>query len=291
MPNTLLKNTPTVTLSNGITMPAAVFGVYQMKDPSECQKAVEDAIATGYRAIDTAASYGNEAAVGAALRHCGVPREELFITTKLWVEDANEDGARRAVTRSLELLGVNYIDLFLIHQPVGDVYGAWRTIEDFYDKGILRAIGVSNFSADRLVDFCHHQRIRPMVNQVEINPFCQQKAAREVMQKYGVQPEAWAPFAEGRNGLFSNPVIAEIAKKHGRTVGQIVLRYIFELGAVVAAKTVRPERMRENLDIFTFSLDAEDHAKLAALDTATSQFFSHQDPAIIEWFCSRHIAH
>lgn len=291
MTENLLKNTPTITLANGVKIPAAVFGVYQVKDPAECQKAVEDAIAAGYRAIDTAASYGNEAAVGAALRHCGVPREELFITTKLWVEDASDEGARRAVTRSLELLGLDTIDLFLIHQPVGDVYGAWRTLEDFYEKDILRAIGVSNFSADRLVDFCLHQRIRPMVNQVEINPYCQQMAAREVMQKYGVQPEAWAPFAEGRNDLFTNPVISAIAQKHGRTVGQIVLRYIFELGAIVAAKSVRPERMRENLDIFTFSLDADDHVALAALDTKTSQFFSHQDPAIIEWFCSRHIEH
>ena len=280
-----------VTLSNGVRMPSAVFGVYQVKDPAACQKAVEDAIAAGYRAIDTAASYGNEAAVGHALAATGIPREELFITTKLWVEDASETGAQRAVDRSLELLGLDYLDLYLIHQPVGDVYGAWRTMERQYEAGRLRAIGVSNFAPDRLVDFAGHQRIRPMVNQVEINPYCQQADALPIMKKLGVQPEAWAPFAEGRGGLFMNPVLQAVAKKHGRSVGQVVLRYVLELGAVVVAKTVTPSRMTENLDIFSFSLDDVDKAAIRGLDTGRSQFFSHRDPAIIEWFLSRHIEH
>lgn len=281
----------TIRLANGTQLPEAFFGVYQIKDAAQCQKAVEDALAAGYRALDTAASYGNEAAVGAAIKASGLPRESLFITTKLWVEDASEAGAVRAVKRSLELLGLDYLDLYLIHQPVGDVYGAWRTMEKFNEEGVLRAIGVSNFAPDRLIDFASHQKIRPMVNQVEINPYCQQADALPIMRDLGVVPQAWAPFAEGRNGLFENPVIAEVAKKHGRTVGQIVLRYVLELGASTIAKTVRPERMRENLDIFSFALDEEDKTKLAALDTKTSQFFSHRDPEIIRWMCSRHIEH
>ncbi len=282
---------PSATLTNGVQMPAAVFGVYQIKDAKECQKAVEDALSAGYRAIDTAASYGNEAAVGNAIKACGIPRSNLFITTKLWVEDASEEKARRAIDRSLELLGLDYLDLYLIHQPVGDVYGAWRTMQDFYQNKVLRAIGVSNFLPDRLIDFVHHQDIAPQVNQVEINPFCQQKDALAFMKKYGVMPEAWAPFAEGRNNLFSNPVLEAVAKRHNRTVGQIVLRYVHQLGAVVVAKTVRPERMKENLDIFNFELSDDDMQLLSKLDTATSQFFSHRDPEIIEWMCSRHIEH
>ena len=282
---------PSATLTNGVQMPAAVFGVYQIKDAKECQKAVEDALSAGYRAIDTAASYGNEAAVGNAIKACGIPRNNLFITTKLWVEDASEEKARRAIDRSLELLGLDYLDLYLIHQPVGDVYGAWRTMQDFYQNKVLRAIGVSNFLPDRLIDFVHHQDIAPQVNQVEINPFCQQKDALAFMKKYGVMPEAWAPFAEGRNNLFSNPVLEAVAKRHNRTVGQIVLRYVHQLGAVVVAKTVRPERMKENLDIFNFELSDDDMQLLSKLDTATSQFFSHRDPEIIEWMCSRHIEH
>lgn len=280
-----------VRLPNGHMMPAAVFGVYQVKDARECQKAVEDALAAGYRALDTAASYGNEAAVGAAIKASGIPRDELFITTKLWVENASESGARRAVDRSLELLGLDRLDLYLIHQPVGDEYGAWRTMEKLCIEGVLGAIGVSNFMPDRLVDFALHQTIRPMVNQVEINPFCQQADALPVMAELGVQPEAWAPFAEGRNGLFEKPVLAEIARKHNRTVGQVVLRFVRQLGAIVVAKTVRPERMRENLDIFSFTLDEDDMAKIRALDTKTSQFFSHRDPAIMKWMSTRHIEH
>ena len=280
-----------VRLPNGLMMPAAVFGVYQVKDAATCQKAVEEALEAGYRALDTAASYGNEAAVGAAIKASGITRDELFVTTKLWVEDASESGSRRAVNRSLELLGLDYLDLYLIHQPVGDVYGAWRTMEELCLKGVLRAIGVSNFMPDRLVDFALHQTIRPMVNQVEINPYCQQADAMPVMAELGVLPEAWAPFAEGRNGLFQNPTLVEIAHKHERTVGQIVLRFVRQLGAIVVSKTVRSERMRENLDIFSFELDEDDMAKIRALDTKTSQFFSHRDPEIMKWMSKRHIEH
>lgn len=286
-----MTNIPNVTLSNGVRMPASVFGVYQMRDAAECQKAVESAIAVGYRAIDTAASYGNERAVGNAIKASGIDRSELFITTKLWVEDASEEGARRAIDRSLELLGLDYLDLYLIHQPVGDVYGAWRTMERLYQSKILRAIGVSNFAPDRFVDFVHHNAVCPHVNQIEINPFYQQKEALPILNKYGAMAEAWAPFSEGRNNLFDNPTLKNIAMRHERTVGQIVLRYVYQLGAIVIAKTVRPERMAENLNIFDFELAEEDMKQIAALDTNSSQFFSHRDPSIIEWMCSRHIEH
>lgn len=279
-----------VTLSNGKRMPALHFGVYQITDPKACQKAVEDAFEAGYRAVDTAASYGNEAAVGAAIRASGLARDELFVTTKLWIEDASEAGAERAVSRSLEKLGLDRLDLYLLHQPFGDVYGAWRTMERFVDQGVLGSIGVSNFTPDRLVDFWHHQRIKPVVNQIEINPFQQQREAFPVLERLGVRAEAWAPFAEGRNGLFTNPVLQSIAKKHGRSVAQIVLRYVLELGAVAVAKTVSPERMRDNRALFDFALDAEDRTALNALDTGKSLFFSHRDPAVVEWMCERRLA-
>jgi len=272
-------------------MPRLVFGTYQIKDPKICQKAVEDALEAGYRAIDTAQSYGNEAAVGAALKACGLPRSELFITTKLWVEDASEAGARRAALRSMELLGLDYLDLYLIHQPVGDVFGAWRTIEALYREDLLRAVGVSNFSPDRLMDMALSSTIRPQVNQVEINPFCQQKDALPVMASLGILPEAWAPFAEGRNGLFSNAVLAGIAAKHNASIAQIVLAMILKMGAVVVSKSVNPERMRENIRAAEVLLDQTDMTAMAALDTGRSQFFSHRDPEIIKWFHSRHIEH
>ena len=269
---------PSATLANGVTMPRLVFGTYQIKDPKICQKAVEDALEAGYRAIDTAQSYGNEAAVGAA-KH---PRP---------VDDASEAGARRAALRSMELLGLDYLDLYLIHQPVGDVFGAWRTIEALYREDLLRAVGVSNFSPDRLMDMALSSTIRPQVNQVEINPFCQQKDALPVMASLGILPEAWAPFAEGRNGLFSNAVLAGIAAKHNASIAQIVLAMILKMGAVVVSKSVNPERMRENIRAAEVLLDQTDMTAMAALDTGRSQFFSHRDPEIIKWFHSRHIEH
>ena len=278
---------PSATLSNGVTMPRLVFGTYQIKDPKICQKAVEDALEAGYRAIDTAQSYGNEA----ALKACGLPRSELFITTKLWVEDASEAGARRAALRSMELLGLDYLDLYLIHQPFGDVFGAWRTMEALYRDGLLRAVGVSNFSPDRLMDIALSSTIRPQVNQIEINPFCQQKDALPVMASLGILPEAWAPFAEGRNGLFSNAVLAGIAAKHNASIAQIVLAMILKMGTVVVSKSVNPERMRENIRAAEVRLDQTDMTAMAALDTGRSQFFSHRAPEIIKWFHSRHIEH
>ncbi len=281
----------TIELCEGVNLPVLGFGVYQIKDAGECKKAVLDAIEAGYRAIDTAASYGNEKAVGEALAECGVPRSELFITTKLWVEDASEGRARTAIERSLELLGLDYLDLYLIHQPVGDVYGAWRTMQALHAAGTLRAIGVSNFPADRVTDFALANDIRPMVNQIEINPFCQQKAAIPENDALGIVTEAWAPFAEGRNNLFTNPVLQTIADAHGKTVAQVVLRWLTQTGHPVVSKSVRPERMRENLASLDFVLDDADLAAIAALDTGKSQFFSHQDPEIIRWFHSRHIEH
>lgn len=280
-----------IVLPNGQTMPTAVFGVYQIQDPAVCRKAVEDALEAGYRAIDTAVAYGNEAAVGAAIKASGPPRDEIFVTSKLWIQDASEKGAAVSVERSLELMGLDTLDLYLLHQPVGDVYGAWRTLERLHEEGVLAAIGVSNFAADRLMDFALHQKIRPMVNQIEINPFCQQAEALPVMRELGVVAQARAPFAEGRNGLFENPTLVSVARKHGRTVGQIVLRCVLELGAVVLAKTVRPERMRENLALYDFSLDEEDKAAISALDTGRSQFFSHRDPAMIKWLAGRRVEH
>lgn len=284
---TVVLNTATGT----VEMPRTGFGVYQVTDPKECEETVLSALAAGWRLIDTAASYGNEAAVGRAIAHSGIDRRELFVTTKLWVEDASEEGALRSVERSLQLLGLDYIDLYLIHQPVGDVYGAWRTLSRLRREGVLRAIGVSNFSPDRLVDFCLHQEIRPAVNQIEINPLCQQAQALAYNQKYGVVSQAWAPFAEGRNHLFSNAVIEAIARKHSRTPAQVMLRWLIERGASFVCKTTNPQRMQENLGVWDFSLDSEDLAQIARLNTEHSQFFSHQDPKIVEWFSSRHIEH
>lgn len=272
-------------------MPASGFGTYQIKDPAECEQAVLDALATGYRAVDTAASYGNEAAVGNALAHCGLARQEIFLSTKLWVEDASEEGARRAVERSLELLKTDFIDLFYIHQPVGDVFGAWRTLERFHEQGVLKSIGISNFYPDRLLDFSLCQKVRPQALQLELNPFCQQRQSLELCRELGIVPVAWAPFAEGRNGLFDNPTLKEIADKHHRSVAQVTLRWVLQQGAAVVSKSVHKERMAENLQVDDFTLDDEDLKAIAALDTGKSQFFSHRDPEIIRWFHSRHIEH
>lgn len=276
---------------NGIVVPTIAYGVYQVKDAAQCQKAVEDALAVGYRALDTAASYGNEAAVGAAIKASGIKREELFITTKLWLEDASEEGAKRAVKRSLELLGLDYLDCYLIHQPIGDVFGAWRTMSRLHEQGVLRRIGVSNFAPDRLLDFWYHNAVKPMVNQIEINPFCQNEEAIKIMGEIGVAPQAWAPLAEGKNGLFTHPVLSAIAQKHQASVAQVVLRYVMMLGASVVVKSVHANRMEENLKSSAVVLDSDDMAAIKNLDTGTSQFFSHRDPAIIRWMCERHLEH
>jgi|TARA_R110000868_G_scaffold405511_1_gene684944 2,5-diketo-D-gluconate reductase A len=276
-----------LTLNNGVEMPVLGFGVFQINDPKTCEQAVIDALDTGYRHIDTAASYQNETEVGNALRASGIARSDVFVTTKLWLRDSNYEGAKAQFERSLNRLQTDYLDLYLIHQPFGDVHGAWRAMEELLDAGKVRAIGVSNFHPDRLVDLTAFNRIKPAVNQVEVNPFNQQLHAVPWMQAYGIQPEAWAPFAEGRNDLFSHPVLMDIAGQYGKTVGQVVLRWVVQRGVVALAKTVRKERMQENLNVLDFELSAADMNRITALDSATSAFFSHRDPAMVEWLTSR----
>jgi 2,5-diketo-D-gluconate reductase A len=268
-------------------MPIAGYGVYQIANAQECTRCVVDAIHAGYRLIDTAASYLNEAAVGEGIQAAGVARDQLFVTTKLWVQDAGYDRTRLAIDKSLRRLQLDYVDLYLIHQPYGDVHGSWRAMQDAHRAGKLRAIGVSNFEPDRLMDIAAFNEIAPAVKQIEINPFQQQDEAVALMRDLRVQAEAWAPFAEGRNNLFKNEVLQEIAARHGKTIGQVVLRWVIQRGVVVLAKSVRPERMAENLAIFDFELDAEDTARIGSLETGASSFFSHRDPAIVKRMSER----
>ena len=277
----------TVKLNNGIEMPLLGFGVFQMTDAAECERAVIDAIETGYRLIDTAASYQNETQVGNALKQTGIARNELFVTTKLWLQDTNYEGAKAQFQRSLNRLQLDYVDLYLIHQPYGDVHGAWRAMEELHQAGKIRAIGVSNFHPDRLADLIAFNKVAPAVNQIEVNPFNQQLQAVPWNQSRDIQPEAWAPFAEGKNGLFQHPVLTAIGQKYGKSVGQVVLRWIFQRGIASLAKSVRKERMEENINILDFELSSEDMLQIAALDTATSAFFSHRDPAMVEWLTGR----
>ena len=270
-----------VTLNNGVKMPLEGFGVFQVPDPVQCEQAVLDAIASGYRLIDTAAAYMNEKAVGAAIAKCGVPREELFITTKLWVQDASYEASKKAIQTSLANLGLDYLDLYLIHQPVGDYIGAWRAMEEAYREGRLRAIGVSNFNAARLLDFCESVTVKPAVDQVEIHPFFHQKEAMKVMADYGVIPEAWGPFAEGQFGLFTNPVLTEIGRSHGKTAAQVALRWNIQRGVVVIPKTVHKNRMEQNFDIWDFALTPEEMERIDALDTGRSGIVDHNSPAFI----------
>lgn len=277
----------TVRLNNGIEMPLLGFGVFQMTDAAECERAVIEAIDTGYRLIDTAASYQNETQVGNGIRQSGIGRRELFVTTKLWLQDASYEGAKAQFERSLNRLQLDYVDLYLIHQPYGDVHGAWRAMEELQQAGKIRAIGVSNFQPDRLADLMAFNKMVPAVNQIEVNPFNQQLHAAPWMQSRQIQPQAWAPFAEGRNGLFQHPVLTAIGAKRGKSVGQVVLRWIFQRGIASLAKSVRKERMKENLDILDFELSQDEMVQIAALDTATSAFFSHRDPAMVEWLTQR----
>ncbi|MDX7923161.1 aldo/keto reductase [Aeromonas media] len=277
----------TVRLNNGIEMPLLGFGVFQMTDAAECERAVIEAIDTGYRLIDTAASYQNETQVGNGIRQSGIGRRELFVTTKLWLQDASYEGAKAQFERSLNRLQLDYVDLYLIHQPYGDVHGAWRAMEELQQAGKIRAIGVSNFQPDRLADLMAFNKVVPAVNQIEVNPFNQQLHAAPWMQSRQIQPQAWAPFAEGRNGLFQHPVLTAIGAKRGKSVGQVVLRWIFQRGIASLAKSVRKERMEENLDILDFELSQDEMVQIAALDTATSAFFSHRDPVMVEWLTQR----
>lgn len=271
-----------VTLNNGVKMPMEGFGVFQVPDPVQCEQAVLDAIDTGYRLIDTAAAYMNEQAVGAAIAKCGVPREELFITTKLWVQDVGYEAAKKALQTSLDNLGLGYLDLYLIHQPVGDYIGAWRAMEEAYREGKLRAIGVCNFNAARLLDFCESVEMRPAVNQVEIHPFFHQKEAMKIMSDYGVTPESWGPFAEGKFDIFTNPVLTEIGRSHGKTAAQVALRWNIQRGVVVIPKTVHKDRMEQNFDIWDFSLTREEMAKINALDMGHSNIVDHNNPEFIK---------
>lgn len=270
-----------ITLNNGVKMPLEGFGVFQIPDPAQCERAVLDALAAGCRLIDTAAAYMNERAVGAALKKGGVPREELFIATKLWVQDASYEGARAAIRRSLDNLGLEYLDLYLIHQPLGDYVGAYRAMEEAYREGLLRAIGVCNFYPARLADLCETVEVIPAVNQVELHPFFQQEDALSLMGEYGVAPEAWGPFAEGNFGIFTHPVLTEIGAKYGKSAAQTALRWNVQRGVVVIPKSVRRERMEENLDIWDFRLSQEDMERIAALDVGHSEIVSHDDPGFI----------
>ena len=270
-----------VTLNNGVEMPALGFGVFQVPDPAECERAVSDALEVGYRLIDTAAAYGNEEAVGRAIATSGLPREDVFVTTKLWIQDAGFEPAKEAFERSMDRLGLEYLDLYLIHQPFGDYYGAWRAMEELYAAGRTRAIGVSNFHPDRLVDLILHNEVTPAVNQVETHVFHQRVADQEVMREYGVQIESWGPFAEGRNGIFTNPVLAAVAEAHGKTVAQVMLRWLVQRDVVAIPKSVRRERMAENFDIFDFALTDAEMQQIAALDTGASLFFDHRDPQMV----------
>lgn len=272
-----------VTLSNGVKMPILGYGVYQVTK-EECERCVLDALKAGYRSIDTAQSYFNEEEVGSAIQKSGIAREDIFLTSKVWIENYGYDKCRKSVEESLQKLQTDYMDLMLLHQPFSDYYGAWRALEDLYKEGKLRAIGISNFYPDRMVDIASFARIRPMVNQVETHPYNQQIIAKEYMDKYGVQIEAWAPFGEGRGGLFENSTLKKIGEKYGKTTAQVMLRWHIQRGVVVIPKSTHYERMAENLNIFDFALSAEDMAQITALDKKESSFFSHYDPAMVEWF-------
>ena len=272
----------TVKLNNGIEMPLEGFGVFQVPDPAVCEQAVLDAIATGYRLIDTAAAYMNEEAVGKAIAKCGVPREELFITTKLWVQDASYEGARAAIETSLRKLGLDYIDLYLIHQPMGDYIGAYRAMEEAYKAGKLRAIGVCNCYPQILTDICETVDVIPAVNQVELHPFFQQENALALMKEYGVQPEAWGPFAEGNHGIFTHPVLTKIGEKYGKSAAQVALRWNVQRGVIVIPKSVHKERMEQNIDIWDFQLSDADMAEIAKLDIGHSEIVDHYDPKFVQ---------
>lgn len=273
----------TVKLNNGIEMPILGFGVYQITDAERCEQSVFDAIRAGYRLIDTAAAYENESAVGKAIRRSGIDREALFVTTKLWIQDTGYESTKQAFQKSLERLGLDYLDLYLIHQPYGDVYGSWRAMEELYEKGKVRAIGVSNFYPDRVMDFICNHEIIPAVNQIELHPFCQQIETQAFLKSHGVQTESWAPFAEGRNNLFGNEVLASLAAKYKKSAAQIVLRWMIQRQIVVIPKSVRPERIIENFQVFDFELSVDDMTRIAALDQRKSAFLDHRSPDAVEW--------
>jgi len=272
-----------ILLNNGVEMPILGFGVFQIEDLAECERSVRDAIDVGYRLIDTAASYGNEEAVGNAIRTSGVPRNELFITTKLWIADTGFEKTKRAFDRSMKRLQLEYLDLYLIHQPYGDVFGSWRAMEELYREGRTKAIGVSNFHPDRVMDFIVHNEVAPAVDQVETHPFHQQVETQKFLAENNIQIESWGPFAEGKNNIFGNEVLVSIAEKHGKSVAQVILRWLTQRDIIVIPKSVRKDRMAENFDIFNFQLAQEDMDAIRQLDTGTSLFFDHRDPAMVKF--------
>jgi diketogulonate reductase-like aldo/keto reductase len=276
-----------VELNNGVEMPILGFGVFQVTDLAECERSVVDAINTGYRLIDTAASYGNEEAVGKAIRQSDVAREDLFITTKLWIQSNGYEGTKKAFGNSLKRLQLDYLDLYLIHQPYGDVYGEWRAMQDIYKEGRVKAIGVSNFHPDRLIDLIIHNEIVPAVNQIETHPFHQQIETQKFLQENNVQIESWGPFAEGKNNIFHNELLLSIGKKYNKSIAQVILRWLTQRGVVAIPKSVRKERMEENFNSLDFELSAEDMEAIRALDTKTSSFFDHRDPAMVKWLGER----
>lgn len=278
-----------VKLNNGVMMPLEGFGVFQIPDLAECERVTIEAIRQGYRLIDTAAAYQNEEAVGAAIAKSGVPREELFITTKLWVQDISYEAAGTAFERSLQKLGLDYLDLYLIHQPMGDFFGAWRRLEELHRVGKIRAIGVSNFYPAVLANFCETVEIKPMVNQVELHPFFQQEAALATMKEYGVVPQAWGPLAEGKHGIFTHPVLTKIGEKYGKTAAQVALRWNTQRGVSILPKSVRAERIAVNLDIWDFALNEAEMAEIAKLDLGHSEIVNHDDPAFVKWLHERRI--
>jgi 2,5-diketo-D-gluconate reductase A len=277
----------TVKLNNGVEIPILGFGVFQIADPAECERSVVDAIQVGYNHIDTAASYMNEEAVGKGIKQSGVAREKLFITTKLWIQSQGYEGTLKAFERSLKRLQLDYIDLYLIHQPFGDVYGEWRAMEELYQQGKARAIGVSNFQTDRIMDLMIHNKITPAVNQIEVNPFQQQIDTQTFLQENNVQVEAWAPFAEGRNNIFQNEILLSIAARHNKSVAQVILRWVVQRGIIALAKSTRKERMLENINVLDFELSVEDMTAITSLDTKTSSFFDHRDPKMVKWLGER----
>jgi diketogulonate reductase-like aldo/keto reductase len=270
-------------LNNGVDMPLVGYGVFQIENAAECERSVRDAIEVGYRLIDTAASYGNEESVGNAIKQSGVSRDELFITTKLWIADTGYERTKAAFERSMKRLQLEYLDLYLIHQPYGDVFGSWRAMEELYRSGVIRAIGVSNFHPDRVMDFIVHNEVIPAVNQIETHPFHQQVETQKFLQENNIQIESWGPFAEGKNNIFHQELLLSIASKHGKSVAQVILRWLTQREVIVIPKSVRRERMAENFDIFDFELDQQDLEAIKTLDTGASLFFDHRDPAMVKF--------
>jgi diketogulonate reductase-like aldo/keto reductase len=285
--DTGIKNMQMVLLNNGVEMPLLGFGVFQVTNPGECENAVVEAIRTGYRLIDTAASYGNEVEVGKAIKRSGVAREELFITTKLWIQDTGFENTKKDFEKSLKRLQLDYLDLYLIHQPYGDIYGSWRAMEDLYHEGKIKAIGVANFQPDRIMDLIIHNKVVPAVNQIETHPFCQQIETQKFLQDNNVQIQSWGPFAEGKNNIFQNEILLSIAGKYKKSVAQVILRWLIQRKVIAIPKSVRKEKIADNINIFDFELSSEDMDVIASLDTKKSLFFDHRDPVMVKWLGNR----